>query len=646
MTILLVQTFLLLLGAFLLGASLACLVRRAFAGRQPEPVIVGGSPGYAAAPASQAVVHAGDADRFGRALTGGYEAAPLQPATGPVIEVQPRPPVRVSPLIEPVDVPAPPAETPAAPVAAAPEPAVEAAPQPEPVPASEPEEASAGQSYTQVALAVAAGAAAAAAARGLASQAKEPSADDTAVAAAFAGTRADVDGADLNTYTEIASGEPSGVDASDFAEVARSARPDESEARDDAAQVEPAAVADLGSEPDKFDGPSYTEIAIAGAGLAAAAGAHIAANDDNSEAADDTADVSEVDDLLPDADTPPAVLATEGDDLTRIRSIDAGLRGRLNRLGVTRFAEIGGWSASDLTHFSQSLGVVPGRIEQENWVGQAQVLASGGVTDYGRGRGSDVTEKAALPADGERLHRIIGIDPESEAVLRENGVTRLTEIAAWTEDDIFLYEDALGAPGRIGRENWVEQARFLTRGSSVASAIESVSAPLAGAAAAAAVVAAIPSEVEAEPASETDDTVAVEDEADAPSAEAAAGETEGSDPAAAFSGPRSEAVAGLRSVRSEALRGSGSGFGTPVTGDVDDLKRIRGIGVLIEKKLHSLGVISYEQVANWTGEDIDRISQLLDFKGRIERENWIEQARILASGGQTEFSRRVDRGEV
>jgi hypothetical protein len=36
----------------------------------------------------------------------------------------------------------------------------------------------------------------------------------------------------------------------------------------------------------------------------------------------------------------------------------------------------------------------------------------------------------------------------------------------------------------------------------------------------------------------------------------------------------------------------------------------------------------------------------MEFKGRIERENWIEQARILASGGQTDFSRRFERGEV
>ena len=76
------------------------------------------------------------------------------------------------------------------------------------------------------------------------------------------------------------------------------------------------------------------------------------------------------------------------------------------------------------------------------------------------------------------------------------------------------------------------------------------------------------------------------------------------------------------------------------------MKRIRGIGVLIEKKLNSMGVVAYEQIANWNAADIDRVSQSLDFKGRIERENWVEQARILASGGATEFSRRVDRGEM
>lgn len=91
--------------------------------------------------------------------------------------------------------------------------------------------------------------------------------------------------------------------------------------------------------------------------------------------------------------------------------------------------------------------------------------------------------------------------------------------------------------------------------------------------------------------------------------------------------------------------GSAEMLGEPLE-NADDLKRIRGIGVLIEKRLNALGVATYDQIAKWTAADIDRVSDSLDFKGRIERENWIEQARILASGGNTEFSRRVDKGEV
>lgn len=109
------------------------------------------------------------------------------------------------------------------------------------------------------------------------------------------------------------------------------------------------------------------------------------------------------------------------------------------------------------------------------------------------------------------------------------------------------------------------------------------------------------------------------------------------------SAPLARDMSHLRSVRSQALRGQEA---SRPSGVADDLKRIRGIGVLIEKKLISLGVTSYEQVANWTGADIERVSQILDFKGRIERENWIEQARILATGGQTEFSRRSDRSDA
>ena len=84
---------------------------------------------------------------------------------------------------------------------------------------------------------------------------------------------------------------------------------------------------------------------------------------------------------------------------------------------------------------------------------------------------------------------------------------------------------------------------------------------------------------------------------------------------------------------------------TPATGKKsatkkDDLKKISGVGPTIEKKLHNMGVTRYRQIANWKAADINKADDALNFKGRIKRENWVKQAKILASGGETEFSKR------
>lgn len=65
----------------------------------------------------------------------------------------------------------------------------------------------------------------------------------------------------------------------------------------------------------------------------------------------------------------------------------------------------------------------------------------------------------------------------------------------------------------------------------------------------------------------------------------------------------------------------------------DDLGRIKGVGPKLKALLGSLGVTSYAQIAAWTEEDIARIdAQLGSFAGRATRDNWVEQARLLASG--------------
>jgi len=65
---------------------------------------------------------------------------------------------------------------------------------------------------------------------------------------------------------------------------------------------------------------------------------------------------------------------------------------------------------------------------------------------------------------------------------------------------------------------------------------------------------------------------------------------------------------------------------------VDDLKLIAGVGPVLEQKLNDLGVTSLKQVAQFTPEDITRIDEALSFKGRIDRENWIDQAKGFLAG--------------
>jgi len=79
----------------------------------------------------------------------------------------------------------------------------------------------------------------------------------------------------------------------------------------------------------------------------------------------------------------------------------------------------------------------------------------------------------------------------------------------------------------------------------------------------------------------------------------------------------------------------------------DDLKMIKGVGPVLEKLLHSLGYFHFDQIAGWTAEEVAWVDDNLEgFKGRVTRDDWVPQAKILAAGGTTEFSRRVEDGEV
>ncbi len=85
----------------------------------------------------------------------------------------------------------------------------------------------------------------------------------------------------------------------------------------------------------------------------------------------------------------------------------------------------------------------------------------------------------------------------------------------------------------------------------------------------------------------------------------------------------------------------------PRDGGADDLKKIKGVGPKLEAMLHRMGFYHYEQVASWTPEEVEWVDENLEgFKGRVSRDDWVSQAATLAAGGETEFSQKVDKGDV
>ncbi len=88
-----------------------------------------------------------------------------------------------------------------------------------------------------------------------------------------------------------------------------------------------------------------------------------------------------------------------------------------------------------------------------------------------------------------------------------------------------------------------------------------------------------------------------------------------------------------RSAKSAAKAAKPKFLKSPRSGAGDDLKRIKGIGPKLEGILNDLGVFHFHQIAAWSKGNVAWVDGHLRFKGRIEREKWIAQARKLAGRG-------------
>ncbi|MDB5595390.1 MAG: hypothetical protein JWM36_2351 [Hyphomicrobiales bacterium] len=79
---------------------------------------------------------------------------------------------------------------------------------------------------------------------------------------------------------------------------------------------------------------------------------------------------------------------------------------------------------------------------------------------------------------------------------------------------------------------------------------------------------------------------------------------------------------------------------------VDDLTLIRGIGPKNQKICNELGIYHFTQIAGWTPENAVWVGEHMRFSGRVQREQWIEQARLLSAGVDTVHSAGIKSGEI
>ena len=245
--------------------------------------------------------------------------------------------------------------------------------------------------------------------------------------------------------------------------------------------------------------------------------------------------------------------------------------------------------------------------EDDRLAAEVAAAAAAPITD-GTANADDRPPALSAP-DGtaDDLKLIKGIGPKNEGILNDIGVHHFGQIAAWSAVNARWVGDHMAFPGRIEREHWVAQAKLLAAGLDTphATAVKS-------------------------------GAITVDDQADAPLSEDEANDLVAQLPALMPAVENEDKYAGARPLGLAAPRGD----------KADDLKLIKGIGKQNEARLHGLGIWHFRQIAAWTPENAKWVGSYLAFAGRIEREQWITQAKDLASGGTTEFSRRAEAGLV
>jgi predicted flap endonuclease-1-like 5' DNA nuclease len=226
---------------------------------------------------------------------------------------------------------------------------------------------------------------------------------------------------------------------------------------------------------------------------------------------------------------------------------------------------------------------------------------------------------SARGGKADELQRISGIGPKIDKTLQSLGYFHFDQIANWNKDEEKWVDEHLRFSGRIEREEWISQAKLLAAGKEAefTRLYGSSGMKFSG--------------------GKTASGSRTPKASSGKSATATAKPKTASKPKPkAPPKPKKAVATGVAKAPRKLTSARG--------GKADDLQRISGVGPKLEKTLHGLGFFHFDQISEWTPDEVQWVDENLTFKGRIDREEWIPQAKLLAAGDEKKFARRYGTG--
>ncbi|MEM1199544.1 MAG: EAL domain-containing protein, partial [Pseudomonadota bacterium] len=235
-----------------------------------------------------------------------------------------------------------------------------------------------------------------------------------------------------------------------------------------------------------------------------------------------------------------------------------------------------------------------------------------------------------LPARTDELTRIAGIDADTARILAQMNYGTYRKIANLTTSDITLVDDKLGSPGRVEREEWIRQANEILIGKPPTPPDPNVARPRAPAAAK-------PEPERSGFAGFAPPSLAGQKKDAGPPSrfearldQISSGMPQTPPPPAPAAPPPAAAAAPVPAPAASAPAPAAEP--RPAEDERDDLSLIAGIGPTIANELNGLGIQSFRQLAALSDDEAERVNEQTGFPGRVEREEWREQAAELMAG--------------